>query len=351
MKYDCLSQLKVFRPRLEYNPKVRTNKGITGRNSILTPKDIGVLILAYQRTSSLIEILQKCKENGFMRIYVSVDGPRNQNIATLSKSEAVMEILRNFEASYSGKISYKIAAHNLGCGVSVLSGCDWLYSQEEFGIIIEDDCIPSDDFFKFVLDNLALIDISTEYAVLGGTQFYRQDRPGSIIYKVKYPIFWGWATTRKQWELSRTQLDSLLNGGSLAFKGHSFLEKVYWTAGCRRILEGYVDTWDTLLTSIFINENRSALVPSQSLIQNVGNDEVATHTSGGTTLHNLPLGNYDFSEQRLIQSGKDIDMWMMKKIYKISWRHLFTTNLTKLLDRMFSSRAKLSPLSERYISA
>jgi hypothetical protein len=315
------------------------------------PNDIGVLILAYQRTSSLIEILQKCKENGFTRIYVSVDVPRSQDITTLSKTDAIMKILKNFEASYPGNISYKIAAHNLGCGVSVLSGCDWLYSQEEFGIIIEDDCIPSNDFFKFILDNLAFIDISTEYAVLGGTQFFRQETSESVLYKVKYPIFWGWATTRKQWESSRTQLNSLLNGSSLAFKGYSFPERVYWRAGCRRVLEGYVDTWDTLLTSIFINENRSALVPSQSLIQNVGNDEVATHTSAGTTLHNLPLGNYDFSEQRLIQGGKDIDIWMMKEIYKISWRHLFTTNLTKLLDRMFSSRAKLSPLSERYISA
>ena len=341
--------MKAFLPRLEYNLRVTTNKGAIRKNAHLAAKDIGVLILAYQRTSSLIEILQKCKGNGFARIYVSVDVPSSQDIPALNRTDEVLKILKNFESSYSGKLFYKIATHNLGCGVSVLSGCDWLYGQEEFGIVIEDDCIPSDDFFRFVQENLSFIDSSTEYAVLCGTQFYRLDRREGCIYKVKYPIFWGWATTRKQWELSRTQLDGLLSGDSLAFNGLHFPEKVYWRAGCRRILEGYVDTWDTLLTSILINERRSALAPYQSLIQNVGNDEVATHTSAGTTLHSLQLGSYEFSQQHLIQSGKDIDKWMMQEVYKISWRHLVTTNVTKFLDRMFSSRAKLNPLSERYV--
>jgi hypothetical protein len=330
---------------------VTTNIGALERNSSLAAKDVGVLILAYQRDLSLIEILEKCKEYGFTRIYVAVDFPRDQISSNLKKTDSIMKILKRFESDFSGQVFYKIASENLGCGLSVLSGCDWLFRKEEFGIIIEDDCIPSNDFFKFVTDNLRMINLNTEFAVLCGTQFYKGDDSVSTMYKLSYPIFWGWATTRQQWEITKKQLNSLLAGVPLALKGFSFYEKVYWRAGCRRVSEGFVDTWDTLLTSIFLNEKRHALAPNQSLVQNIGNDEVATHTSGGTSLHNLELGRYEATPVYIIEVGKHIDKWMREEIYRISWRHLVSTKLTKYLDRIFRSRVKVTPLSERYISA
>ena len=38
---------------------------------------------------------------------------------------------------------------NLGCRKGVTAGIDWFFSNEEMGIILEDDCIPSLSFFQF----------------------------------------------------------------------------------------------------------------------------------------------------------------------------------------------------------
>ena len=38
---------------------------------------------------------------------------------------------------------------NLGCGLAVSTAIDWFFSYEEEGIILEDDCLPSDSFFHF----------------------------------------------------------------------------------------------------------------------------------------------------------------------------------------------------------
>ena len=38
---------------------------------------------------------------------------------------------------------------NLGCKLAVSSGIDWFFENEGMGIILEDDCFPSQSFFWF----------------------------------------------------------------------------------------------------------------------------------------------------------------------------------------------------------
>ena len=38
---------------------------------------------------------------------------------------------------------------NLGCGPRVSSGIEWVFQTVEEAIIVEDDCLPHQDFFYF----------------------------------------------------------------------------------------------------------------------------------------------------------------------------------------------------------
>ena len=39
---------------------------------------------------------------------------------------------------------------NLGCKYAVSSAIDWFFENEEMGIILEDDCLPSQSFFWYL---------------------------------------------------------------------------------------------------------------------------------------------------------------------------------------------------------
>jgi hypothetical protein len=41
------------------------------------------------------------------------------------------------------------AETNLGCAERVISGLTWAFEQIESAIILEDDCFPGNDFFRF----------------------------------------------------------------------------------------------------------------------------------------------------------------------------------------------------------
>jgi hypothetical protein len=75
--------------------------------------------------------------------------------------------------------------------------------------------------------------------------------------------------------------------------------RVYWNIGYRRILKGWVDSWDTALAFLMIKKNKFTLIPNCNLISNIGNDEFALNTKLETLYLNSPVFSWD---------GKDISV-------------------------------------------
>jgi len=318
-------------------------------DGFLRKSQISVLVIAFQRFENLVEIFDTCLRNGVKSIYVSLDVPRYETLANITRTQKIQALVREYLLRYPTVFRFQQSEKNRGCGVSVLTGCDWVFSQEEFVVVLEDDCIPTDDFFNFASFSLPLIVGSGELFIAVGTQFKRFATGDHKIAIVKYPVFWGWATTRDQWNILKLELLKMLSGQAPNLSHLGVAEQAFWSAGCRRVLEGYVDTWDTLLTTILLSRNWKTISPLKALVRNVGNDVVATHTSQGTLLHNLELGEFGLGEIEILKTSSEIDLWMHNQVYGISRRHLISTKFTYLLDRLIPSRKVLSPLTERYL--
>ena len=315
----------------------------------LRKSEISVLVVAFQRFENLVEIFDACLRNGVKNIYVSLDVPKHATLATSGRTQKIQALVQEYSLQHPTVFRFQQSKNSRGCGVSVLTGCDWVFSQEEFVIVLEDDCIPTDDFFNFASYSLPLIVGSNQLFIAVGSQFNRISLGDHKIAFVKYPVFWGWTTTRDQWEILKLELMKMLSGQTLYLSHLSIAERTFWYAGCRRVLEGYVDTWDTLLTTILLSKNWKTISPLNALVRNVGNDDVATHTSQGTLLHNVELGKFGQGEIEILETSPEIDLWMQNQVYKISRRHLISTKFTFLLDRLIPSRRVVSPLSERYL--
>lgn len=303
-----------------------------------------VLIIAFKRAENVREILRICKENGIREIYVAVDGPRSQ--IDVLEIEDVRHVVVNAAKDPFFKIEFRFRSWNVGCSASVLTACDWFFSIVDFGIILEDDCLPSPGFFDFVESSKTLFDSNPRLSVACGSQLldFEEDVPAWFLSQ--YPFHWGWATTSVAWKKS---LEYALNYSPAKFRNLFNIkpDKSFWTAGARRAFFGYADVWDAIFATHIISENLLVLLPRRNLIINNGNDTHATHT--GTNQIDTSRQVFDFripiSNPKL---SSDFERRVRDEYFKIGIRHIFSTKFTLALDTLIPSRRKVEELPIRF---
>jgi len=310
---------------------------------LIEAKDVAVLIIAYRRHQSLNRILDLCKENGVERVYVAIDGPRTNSQDGTEDNLKIVDVISNFINHFEGNVYFMNREFNVGCATSVLSACDWVFENEKFAMILEDDCIPSSDFFNYSRKSLEVMTNDKRIWLSCGTQFAPPSSETDEWFLSKYPLTWGWSTNRENWNQISI---ALKNQKKFNSSNLSFSEKVYWNAGARRAYDGWVDVWDTILAQQLLVMNRLVLLPKNSLVTNIGDDSVATHTFGPskwigvkTGTFNSPIGNPKYESK--------IDLWLRNEFFKIKHRHLITTKLTFLRDFLLRFKKPLAPLKER----
>jgi hypothetical protein len=304
-----------------------------------------VLIIAYRRTVEIERILQECQENNIKKIYVALDGPKAGDIDGEKDNKAIRELVTNYQKNYSGVITTLFRDQNVGCAAACLSACDWVFENEEYAIVLEDDCIPSPDFFEFARASINPLNSDSNIWLACGTQFAPKDIHNDSWSLSTYALIWGWLTSRANWQ----EISSAIRIGNPISKINSTTpwERIYWNQGSRRAYSGWKDVWDTILLQQMIANNKYAILPNEPLITNVGNDSSATHTVENSPWLHLNLGKFN-APQNPPAISTTADKWLYSKFYKIALRHLVTTRITHLRDFMNKANIPLSPLYERW---
>jgi GR25 family glycosyltransferase involved in LPS biosynthesis len=308
---------------------------------------IPVLIIAYRRKDSLREILRLCEANSVNRIYVAIDGPKNNSVAGKRDNSEMNKLVSDFSKQFSGRVFLLNRSKNIGCAASVLSACDWIFEKESAAIILEDDCIPTSDFFRFSQLAVEVINKDERIWLSCGTQFMPEDNRMDSWFLSRYPLTWGWSTTRKKWlEISaELKMNKTLKAADV-----SKAETIYWNAGARRAQRGWVDVWDTVLAQRLIALNKLVILPKCCLISNVGNDSFATNTTDPSKWVETKIGNFMAPKNFPIPEPK-IDLWLRVEFFKISKRHLITTKITWIKDLLMYFGKPYRPLTKRWSMA
>lgn len=308
-------------------------------------RDTPLLVIGYQRTESIVTILETALSSGITHLLISVDYPDDPDTQKIQVYQKISKIV----AQYSHKfqiLEYRFLDSNQGCALHVLSSIDWAFGFVDELIILEDDCIPSEAFFDFVRDGLSLMKSHTDIALVCGTQHIPSQMNSGQFYKSKYALTWGWATNKSSWQMIklnmiaaaiRTPLD-LLNLNA---------QEIYWQEGARRAYMGYVDVWDTPLVKYLQSSDKYALLPSENLISNIGNDPAATHMRGQDSWLFKEIGRYSLGTNETPETNPDADNWLASNFYRIRDRHLISTRVTRLLD--YFRKSKRSSLVSRWI--
>lgn len=227
-------------------------------------------------TGKIFKIIAQVKP---LQLFIIADGPRSSHPDDIHLCDAVRKIVT--EIGWDCNVSRLYATENIGCRHSIPEGLNWVFSQVEECIILEDDCIPDPTFFNYCTALLEYYRDAEKIMTIGG---YRCDGPNEFntdsYFFSKYPSTWGWATWKRSWEkfdLDMKEWATLRNTDWLS----DILSKNEYIHYWQRIFDkmcNNLDAWDYALAFACWLNGGLSIRSKINLISNIGFGPDATHT-------------------------------------------------------------------------
>lgn len=252
-----------------------------------------VLFIIFNRpdtTARVFEAIAKAKPR---RLFIAADGPRPDKAGEAEKCKIVREIVQRVDWECEVKTLFR--EENFGCKMAVSSAITWFFEQVEEGIILEDDCLPSDSFFPFCTELLERYRNDSRVMMISGNNFQDGIQRGDASYYFSaIPWIWGWATWRRAWwkyDVSMRTLPSMVRDRMVQSLSLDEAVQQYRLRYFIPTYEGEIDTWDyQWIYSILINHGLS-VCPQVNLVRNIGFSAEATHTfDSASKMAEIPAG-------------------------------------------------------------
>jgi len=239
---------------------------------------IPVVLFVFNRPDTTKVVFERIRSVKPHTLIIVADGPRSDRPGEpeackdvrriVDKVDWPCELLRNFSET------------NIGCGLRVAGGLDWVFQQIEEAIILEDDCVPDPTFFPFCEELLERYRSQTGIMQISGSNaLFGRHFVDQSYYFSKYPHCWGWATWRRAWRLFdfdmeawKTERDECLSH----FDDSS--ERAFWRSGWDSLAKGTLNAWAYRWCLACLNANGLSVTPSVNLVANIGFGSTATHT-------------------------------------------------------------------------
>ena len=96
----------------------------------------------------------------------------------------------------------RFAEKNLGLDPNIETGLDWVFSQVDRAIVLEDDCIAEPTFFTYCEELLDLYaDEKSVWQIGGDNHEVPENLFGDLSYDFSgWASIWGWATWADRWQ-------------------------------------------------------------------------------------------------------------------------------------------------------
>ncbi|MGL6283350.1 MAG: putative capsular polysaccharide synthesis family protein, partial [Microcoleaceae cyanobacterium] len=215
----------------------------------LTKFTIPIVLIIFKRPETTKKVLQILSQIKPEKLFVIADGPRTdqpgENLLCAETRQLV-----DTEVNWDCQVFTNYSPQNLGCRQRVISGLNWVFSQVEQAIILEDDCLPDLTFFPFCAELLAKYAEENSVMAIAGDNFQPRDYQNNYqsnysYYFSLYPHCWGWATWRRAWQKLDEQLTDwplLREKNWLKQKLTNPLAMQYWSKIFQNVYEGF-NSW------------------------------------------------------------------------------------------------------------
>jgi len=245
-----------------------------------------VLLLTYKRLDTTKQVFESIRKAKPPRLYIS------SNIGINEEENKKVQLVRSYiqhNIDWKCDVKKLYRTEHLSVKYSISSAIDWFFENEEMGIILEDDCLPSQSFFWFC--EKLLIKYKNEMRIwhISGDNFQDNIKRGDGNYYFSiYNHIWGWASWANRWKYYDVELNNINDEKFLfeIFENKKILK--YWLNFFKKVKGNIINTWDAQWTFTIWLHKGISILPNQNLVSNIGFGPYSTHTKIKSKQTNIP---------------------------------------------------------------
>lgn len=239
-----------------------------------------VLLIIFNRPSDSLRVIKKLQKIKPKVLFIAADGPRTNFSEDIQSCIDCRKIVLD-NINWECDVKTNFQDNNLGCGLHVSGAINWFFRNVYEGIILEDDCIPSKDFFVFSELLLSKYRNNEDVYVIGGSNFQKKRVTKESYYFSAYGDIWGWASWRRAWEkynFTLTSFDDNKMRSQIEGYFSNPIEINYWLNIYFKMKHDPYDTWDFQWHLSQWYHGGINIIPNVNLISNIGFNAQGTHT-------------------------------------------------------------------------
>jgi hypothetical protein len=303
-----------------------------------------VLFVVFNRPGITHLVFDQIRAAKPKRLYIAADGPRPGFPDDALLCKQTREIVSKIDWHCDVKTLF--TDENAGCKNGVSAAINWFFSYEEEGIILEDDCLPANSFFKFCDTLLEKYRHDTRIRHITGCnlQFGKKWGKSSYYFSNRTHV-WGWASWRRVWDdydLSLDKYDDAEITKQIKNIYEDDLVVESWANIFNEVKAGKINSWAYPLDFANFFNNGLVIIPNVNLISNIGFSTNATHTIQEDSVYaNIPLTEIgEIVHPTFILPEKQADLSIMNRDFNIAERRNKQNSWHRKIKRWFKSGLK-----------
>ncbi len=246
-----------------------------------------VLFLVFNRPELTRRTMQALRQARPPRLYVAADGPRSGRAGEAERCGQARAIATAVD--WPCAVQTLLRDTHRGCRRAVSEAISWFFGRESEGIILEDDCLPAPDFFRFCAFALEHWRDDKRVMHIGGSVLV--PRPGEAVAMSRLVPIWGWATWARAWALYDDSMGGLPGLRGLPLRQWYGSQAANVARAMEAVYGRQLDAWGARWVLTVMSARALSVLPGVNLISNMGHGAQATHTTVASHLSDLALGS------------------------------------------------------------
>lgn len=299
---------------------------------------VPVLLVLYNRIEETHKVFQILRTVQPTTLYVAGDGPKPDNMIDRLHVYQAQSVI---QPEWPCQVHHLWQENHLGKTKMIETAIKWFFSQEEEGIILFDDTLPSYDFFPYCEELLSKYRNNERIYSIGGSYLRHRSRKrypkrikkgGSSYFFSAYAATWGFATWRNRWQdfsLSMAQYDNDKIADIVARNMKKPKFRSYWTNRFNIIKKSNAPYWDYQINLHVWAHDGICIEPYLNLVTNIGVKNNAKRHLRRLRKNAYPIMPLTHPTEKEVNRKED--NFIFKHIYKKAYFYLFRDWLKEIL--------------------
>ena len=274
------------------------------------------------------------------RLYIAADGPR---MGSATDEQLCAETRKTIEIDWDCDVKTHYRDDNAGCKQGVSAAIDWFFAHETEGIILEDDCLPANGFFKFcdVLLKKYRTDDRVRHIAGCNLQFGKKWGEASYYFSNRTHV-WGWAGWKRAWNDYDLYLNNYREADVMQAMKNIYADELVaaaWTNIFRDVKAGKINSWAYPLDFCNFFNNGLVVIPNENLVTNIGYSTNATNTLDEKSVYaNIPLGEIaEITHPAFFVPQKQADLAIIERDFNILNQRKKQNSMRRKIKRWIKS--------------